>query len=439
MKIGFLLAGDFEEGNGANSRLKAYAKGLRRVGEQVELLILHASSFNHSGINKKQAGVWEGVPFRFLNGNCSRPEGRAGKVADSLKALLFSTWFLLRHARTYDAFYFYGPKPLQAFHVYLILKLLGVPLIVEMTEQDSARYEGKGLTWPQKLLRKLHRWHEKNLNWLCDHLVVISHKLYDYYKHRIPGDRLSLVPIIVDFARFRHLNGKPSLPMRVGYIGSFGAKDGVPGIIGAFQQARASFPDLRLRLIGHADEAASEQLHHAAYQASGVEFIGQVFYRNIPDYLYSCDLLVVNRPDTTYANYGFPTKLGEYLATGRPALVTNVGDVKQYLTNDKHALIAEPDDPDQLAEAIVRRYRFYQFYSDVGLAGMDLCKETFDYQAHVVTLQKIIARTVGQAVGPARIAPSKEQNGVEAGAHPLANAKGEPSIIPDSDIPKKQV
>jgi hypothetical protein len=70
---------------------------------------------------------------------------------------------------------------------------------------------------------------------------------------------------------------------------------------------------------------------------------------------------------------------------------------------------------------------------------MDLCKETFDYQVHVVTLQKIIARTVGQAVGPARIAPSKEQNGVEAGAHPLANAKGKPSIMPDSDIPKKQV
>jgi glycosyltransferase involved in cell wall biosynthesis len=425
VKIGFLLAGDFEEGNGANSRLKAYAKGLRQLGEQVELLILHASSFNHSGINKRTSGQWEGIPFRFLNGSCSRPEGRAGKIKDSLKALLFSVWFLIRHARTYDAFYFYGPKPLQAFHVYVILKLLGVPLIIEMTEKDSAGYEGIALTWPKKILRKLHSWHEKNLDRLCDHLVVISHRLFNYYKHRIPCDRLSLVPIIVDFGRFQHLNGKPSLPMRVGYIGSFGAKDGVPGIIEAFQQARSSFPDIRLRLIGHADEEASEQLQHADYQASGVEFIGQVFYRNIPDYLYSCDLLVVNRPDTAYANYGFPTKLGEYLATGRPALVTNVGDVKQYLTNDEHALIVEPDDPDQLATAIIKRYSFYQFYSDVGLAGMNLSKDIFDYRPHVETLRQIIAKAAGQATNTARIKPSKEQDGVEVetGPCPLVNGK----------------
>lgn len=396
MRIGFILTGDFEEGNGANSRIKAYAKGLSAENEKVEILLLHASSFNHSNINTRKSGTWEGIRFQFLNGRCSRPEGLWGKLLDSLRSVVYSTLFLLRYGRAYDAFYLYGPKLQQAFHLYALLKLLGVPLVVEMTEQYSAQYQKWSLRRPQHLVGYyLNRFQERFLGRFSNHVVVISKKLYEAYRSYVPERKLSLIPIIVDFQRFQHLNGRPYKPFRVGYIGSFGQKDGVPGILQAYLEARKNLPELRLRLIGFGENEAFSTTQLASQGDPMIEFMGQVFYQNIPDYLHSCDLLIVNRPDTPYAHYGFPTKLAEYLATGRPTIVTNVGDVSHYFKSDRETLIVEPDDPQALQAAILARYQDYHFYNQVGLAGADRCKVLFDHHHHVDSLKNLLYQVTG--------------------------------------------
>lgn len=395
MRIGIILTGDFEEGNGKNARIKAYAKGLSNLGDTVDILLLHASSFNYTHVNNKVKGTWEGVPFQFLNGSCARPRTRVGKIFDSCKAIIFSTIFLLRKAKAYDAFYLYSPKPIQAFHIYGLLKLLGIPLIVEMTERYSAAYEEGKIGFGSWILKKLHQLQERYLNYLCSHLIVISRYLYNYYSNYFNPGNLSLLPIMVDLSRFSHLNPNPYASKKIGYLGSFGTKDGVPGIIEAFRKARAEIPDLQLRLMGFAEGEASKNLQKLPYHNDGVEYLGQVYYKNIPDYLNACDLLIINRPDTAYAHYGFPSKLGEYLATGRPVIAANVGDVSRYLTHHEEIILTEPENPGLLATRILDRYQFYDYYSNIGLAGARKCQQNFDHQKQVKSLQQIIAKVAG--------------------------------------------
>ena len=53
------------------------------------------------------------------------------------------------------------------------------------------------------------------------------------------------------------------------------------------------------------------------------------------------------------AKYGFPTKLGEYLLSGNPVVVTAVGDIPYYLENGVSALIVPPSDATSFSQSLI--------------------------------------------------------------------------------------
>lgn len=433
MKVGILLASDFTEGNGANARIKAYAKGLRDEGADVEILFMHASSFNNTLVNNQKKGFWKGIFYKFLNNRITRPSSLSGKIWDSFMALIGSTRYFLKHRREFDFFYIYAPKFHQFFHIFLLSKLLGITTVVEKTELYSALYEDDS-SLKNRFLKQLHLWDETYCHYFCSHLVVISQKLYHYYRQYFPENRITLIPIIVDMQRFSHLNGHPKKPFRIGYLGSFGEKDGVPGIIDAFANAYREIPDLKLRLIGFNPNDDATKAHLAQHQLNGsVENLGQVRYSDIPELIHQCDLLIVNRTNSTYANYGFPTKLGEYLATGRPTVVTNVGDISHYLKHKENTYIIEPEDTQGLAEVIKARYTHYEYFNQIGQNGKLATQQLFDYRIHVKELYKLFCKlmTPNEVEQASSKAPKTEIPGVNL---ELPKASHQPKLTKEKPV-----
>ncbi len=235
----------------------------------------------------------------------------------------------------------------------------------------------------------MNQWDERNAQFLCDQMIVISKNLYTHYKDYFPRFRLSLIPIVVDLRRFtNHANKKTGL---IGYIGSFGYKDGVEGIINAFEIAQKERPELRLRLIGYCENfdrikalIDSKQLNEK------VEFTGLVLYDKIPKLLEECELLLMNRIDTKYAHYGSPTKLAEYLASGVPTIVTNVGDVKDYLTHNHDTYIIPPENDGELAKTILKRFGERELFDNIGKQGRTTCEQKFSHDKQLKRLADII-------------------------------------------------
>jgi glycosyltransferase involved in cell wall biosynthesis len=87
-----------------------------------------------------------------------------------------------------------------------------------------------------------------------------------------------------------------------------------------------------------------------------------------------------------------PTKLGEYLATGRPVVVTATGDIPKYLHDGVEAFVVEPGDVHSFSEALERAL-YNPVAAEVGRAGQRLARREFDTVVHMRRLLETIEAT----------------------------------------------
>ena len=77
---------------------------------------------------------------------------------------------------------------------------------------------------------------------------------------------------------------------------------------------------------------------------------------------------VFSRPPSLQAHFGFSTKLGEYLATGKPVIVSQVGEVSRYLIDGANALLCKSE-PEEIAAKIIEIQENYDEALIIGQEG----------------------------------------------------------------------
>jgi glycosyltransferase involved in cell wall biosynthesis len=154
------------------------------------------------------------------------------------------------------------------------------------------------------------------------------------------------------------------------------------------------FPEIRLLLIG---DNKKPNLVNPILQMikeynlkDNVIFTGIVEKRNIPYYLTKAKVLVLSRPDNLQAQGGFPTKLGEYLLSGRPTVVTKVGEIQEYLTDGVTAFLAEAGSAENFARKVIEALENSELSEIVAKKGKELAKEKFGFKEHGIRLSQFI-------------------------------------------------
>lgn len=385
MRVAWFSNIDFQEGNAANSRIRALANGLKKSQHQVFLFFLSPTIFNSNGINKKSKGFFDGIYFNYLNGSVFRSRYLFIRILSYLKSIVCSSYLLIKKRKHFDIIFIYSPRLLFFGHIYVLSKILQIPLVLEKTELEHTIQSKK---WLHRCIALTDRLDAKIFKYFCSHLIVISDKLKNYYSRFYPEKKITMIPIVVDFNRFEENAGTGFFPSyTVGYLGSFGAKDGVAGLIKGFKGALNAIPNLKLKLIGFNPHRRETNIELRKHKLNGqVEKSGQITYDQVPHWLSRCDLLVMNRTNMIYSHYGFPTKLGEYLATGTPTICSKVGEIDKYLEHGVSTYFIEPDNDNALSEAIVNRYQNYEKFNNLGQRGRQVALLNFDYQKYVPVL-----------------------------------------------------
>ena len=140
------------------------------------------------------------------------------------------------------------------------------------------------------------------------------------------------------------------------------------------------YPDIELTLIGPASEADSVVSKEILKEVLGsVHFVGRVNGSLVPELLSTCDILVNPRISGTFADAGFPTKLGEYFATKRPVVATAVGDLNLYFENKRELVLVEPDSAEAIADGILLLIRNKELAKQIGNNGFNWARENVEY------------------------------------------------------------
>lgn len=226
-----------------------------------------------------------------------------------------------------------------------------------------------------------------------DLLGVMTQTLIAHYKTMAKSEAKFLhLPMTVDFSRFKET---PTYnEYKKPYIAFTGTmsnnKDGVDVLIKAFARIASDYPDYQLYLAGfwHYDVPMQDELIANYGLQERIHRIGVLSREQIPVFIGNATLLVLSRPDSRQAQGGFPTKLGEYLATGKPVCVTRVGEIPDYLEDNMSAFMAEPGDVDSFAEAMNRALCDNNNACRVGANGQKVAEKEFNAltQAHKLSV-----------------------------------------------------
>ena len=215
-------------------------------------------------------------------------------------------------------------------------------------------------------------------------ILVITNYLKDYFtKYGIRN--IQVFNILIDPDRFKIvLKQKPE--KFISYCGSVGVyKDGVGDLIEAYSIVRKTHPDVKLRIIGsfftQQDKSIIMSKVAELQLEKDIVFTGRISPQDMPALLSDSCILALARPNNKQAQYGFPSKVGEYLFTGRPVVVTRVGELENFLKDNETCVFALPDNPINFAEKLIWVLEHPQQGDEIGRAGKLVAQSCFSIQS----------------------------------------------------------
>lgn len=269
-------------------------------------------------------------------------------------------------------------------------------LFLEISEFMDIHQYNKGNFLQRWVGNQSQRFFEKEAFQSYDGLALMTKTLRKYYSSfPEPKPKILHLPMTVDLERFNEqteLLPKFEKPYIV-YVGVMNdAKDGVSLLIRSFKEISNKFKYHKLYLIGgwNYDTPIHKELIQELGLQDRVQWKGEFQRGLIPAIINNADLLALPRPDSKQAQGGFPTKLGEYLATGNPVCATRVGEIPNYLVDNESVFFAEPGSVSSFAEAMDRALSNPELAKTVGLNGRKVAEKEFNKEIQAKKLHDFL-------------------------------------------------
>lgn len=254
-------------------------------------------------------------------------------------------WFVLGET---NVLVFSTRLSIMQYPFYFYAKRLGYKIVFDQVEASFIAIGGR-----MSLKRRINEWiSDKITNGAMKEAAsfVISTALKAQTEKRYPKIKTCLLP-----------NASPSLkkedktnlhkPLRVLYSGTFAVKDGVDYLIDGAIKAVERGCKMELIMMGKGQPWDMKVLDKLTGY-NWAHYLGFVNDEELLNQIQNADVLCMTRNNSLFANYGFPFKLSEYLATGNILLATRVGDVEMYVKDKESAYIVNPERSEDIADAL---------------------------------------------------------------------------------------
>lgn len=240
----------------------------------------------------------------------------------------------------------------------------------------------------------------------CDHIVVVTPAFKEELvtKWNVNPEKISVVQNGVETDIFTpdgtsdevsdalNLNGK----FIVSYIGTIGIAHGLGAALDAAAKIRKTLPDILFLFVG--EGADKERLISMARERGldNVCFLPQQSRGKIPAIIRASSLCLVLLRKADVFKTVIPTKMLEFMACGRPVILGVDGQARQILDEAQAGIFVEPDNSDDLAQAITQLHQNVELCETLGQNGRRYIVERLSREhtasVYANVLEKVIKR-----------------------------------------------
>jgi glycosyltransferase involved in cell wall biosynthesis len=321
------------------SRNQVMIEGLRRSG--VEVVECHER-------------LWQGIEDRVqvASGGWLRP-AFALRVARTYGRLL------ARHRQIgdYDVMVLGYPGQVDVYLARILTWLRRRPLVLDVFMSLYLIAWERGLTARHPLTAKLIYWLDKTACLLPDLLILDTAAYVRWFEEHQGLDpaRFRLVPTGADDRVFGPVEDEKSGDgvFRLLYYGTFIPNHGVEQIVEAARIMQGD-PTIRFELIGEGPTKAEAMALAEEYGLENLWFSGWVPKEALPARVAKADACLGAFGVTPQSVMTVQNKIYEALAMGKPLITGDSPTMRAAFVDGEHLLLCRRQDPQSLADAIVR-------------------------------------------------------------------------------------
>jgi colanic acid biosynthesis glycosyl transferase WcaI len=253
-----------------------------------------------------------------------------------------------------------GPPYFQQFSGALAALARNIPLVLEIRDLWPDYVAEMGIIRDRRLLDVMFA----TERWLLDRAdatVVVT----ESFKRRlvekgVPPGSVTVIPNGVDTARYYPASAPNPLgdlagagPL-VGYLGTFGAGQGLIAVVEAARLLHAQGTPIRFCLVGDGADRAMLEEDLRTRPVPGVT-IHSPIPRDATHALYNaCDVILVPHANLPVLGDTVPSKIFEVMACARPLVAALRGEGARIVERSGGGVLAQPGNPASIAAAVQR-------------------------------------------------------------------------------------
>jgi glycosyltransferase involved in cell wall biosynthesis len=263
-----------------------------------------------------------------------------------------------------DAVIASSPQLLVGLAGWWIARLNRVPFVFEVRdlwpESLVAVGVGNANSALHQCLAKIARFLYRN----ADHIVVVTPAFREFLISRwqVPAEKISVVPNGVETGifspRFPDADLRENLDAEgkfiVSFIGTLGLAHGLDTLIAAAERFQKTEPQIVFAIVG---EGADRERIAGIARSKGLTnvcFVPQQLRERVPDYIAASDACLVLLKKSEVFETVIPTKMLEFMSCARPVILGVRGQAREIIEGSRAGICIEPENPEQLCDAIVK-------------------------------------------------------------------------------------
>jgi glycosyltransferase involved in cell wall biosynthesis len=330
--------------------------------------------------NVNPTGEIHNIKYEYVNGETIWPN-HFSKIRKAF--IIYSGLFLLLKKVSIEkprSIILVSNKAFLILFLWIICKSYGINYYQEKSEYPPVVKKKVSLLYKKSYLQLYKLFHG---------MIVMTEELHQYFLN-LGQNNIFHLPMSVDHSRFVNIKKTNALPKYFAYCGGGNyERDGLWEMIQAFVEFNKGNPDYEFLIIGDIINSSPyfQKIYHYAQKdklKEKIKFVGRKSSDEIPGLLGNAQCLMM-APQKNFQSGGFPTKLGEYLATGIPVICTKVSEIPHYLS-DKDALLVDPGNHEQLVTAMQKIVSNPQSCSRMGKNGRLIAQKYFSIDKYILNL-----------------------------------------------------